>query len=386
MNKMSHEAMADFCPNARPFVVSRSGCAGLQRYASTWAGDNATSWDALKYDIATILNMGLSGLANCGCDIGGFYGGRPEEELFVRWVQAGIFFPRFSIHSCNNDNTVTEPWMYKKSLPIIRAAIKLRYSLLPYLYSLLQKASQDGTPIMRPLCFEFPTDESTAKDCGQFMLGASLLAAPIVEQGIKEKSIYLPKGCDWYDYYTHQKYQGGQTVAVPVSLETIPLFIKDDAFIPRNYEIFSISKDKETYFDIVVAVAKNSNYEIYEDDGLSNDFKAGKWLKTKVSISKVGAKFILDFKYEGSFESSVKNIFLEVINIQKAPFKVFIDKQEIDQYLNEHVLEKQEFGWHYDMDFKAARIKFARPQKDYVVTISFEAFDLIGMALSEDQN
>lgn len=107
MCHISNEAIHETFDNTRPYVVCRSGHAGIQRYAQTWAGDNLTCWESLKYNIATILGMGLSGVANQGCDVGGFYGVAPEAELFVRWIQNGIFQPRFSIHSSNIDNTVT---------------------------------------------------------------------------------------------------------------------------------------------------------------------------------------------------------------------------------------------------------------------------------------
>lgn len=112
MCQLSNEAIEEYDPDCRPFSVCRSGHAGIQRYAQVWAGDNLTCWDTLKYNIATILGMALCGVSNHGCDIGGFFGPAPEGELFVRWVQNGIFQPRFSIHSTNTDNTVTEPWMY----------------------------------------------------------------------------------------------------------------------------------------------------------------------------------------------------------------------------------------------------------------------------------
>lgn len=383
MNRVSHEALSKEVPNERPFVVCRSGCSGIQRYASTWAGDNPTRWDALQNNIATILNMGLSGVANNGCDVGGFQGSHPDEELLVRWVQCGIFFPRFSIHSCNNDNTVTEPWMYKKSTPIIRNAIKFRYSLLPYYYSLMHEASKTGVPIMRPLVYEFPTDKNALRVRYQFMVGSSLMVSPVVFSKVSEHSVYLPKGSTWYDYYTREKYEGGQTITIPVDMESIPLFIRDNAFIVKNSEVFNIKKDKETYFDITIAANKNNNYTICEDDGVSNNYLKGEYLKTNVQVE-VSNKITLNVKYEGKYKSTVKTIFLDVINTEKAPFKVFLDKKELPLLLDEDVFNKEAEGFRYDADLKSARVKYKRPSKDYTVIISFEHFDLIGMAITED--
>ena len=177
MCQLSNEAVTEYNENIRPFSVCRSGHAGIQRYAQVWAGDNLTCWDALKYNIATILGMGLSGVANHGCDVGGFYGESPEPELFVRWVQNGVFMPRFSIHSVNTDNTVTEPWMYSGMKDYIRTAIKLRYSMSPYLYSLEYRAHKTGLPIMQPMFMVFQNDSNTYNEGVDFMWGDSLLRA-----------------------------------------------------------------------------------------------------------------------------------------------------------------------------------------------------------------
>ena len=155
------------------------------------------------------------GVANHGCDVGGFYGESPEPELFVRWVQNGVFMPRFSIHSVNTDNTVTEPWMYSGMKDYIRTAIKLRYSMSPYLYSLEYRAHNEGV---------------------DFMWGDSLLVANVVEKGAEIREVYLPdtgdKNIRFYDYYTRNEYEGGQTIKVPVDISSIPMFIKSGAIIP----------------------------------------------------------------------------------------------------------------------------------------------------------
>lgn len=225
------QALLKHNPNLRPYSVNRGGFAGIQRYSQTWAGDNMTSWKSLKFNIATILGMGLSGVANNGCDIGGFWGPHPDAELFVRWVQNGVFQPRFSIHSCNTDNTVTEPWMFQDKTHLIRAAIKLRYRLMPYFYALMRAANLHGTPIMRPTFYEFQHDPQTYNQGVDFMLGSSLLVANVVEAGADHRQVYLPIGSNWYDFYTRQAYTGGQIISVPVELSSIPLFIRDSAII-----------------------------------------------------------------------------------------------------------------------------------------------------------
>ena len=171
MARASFEALQTYHPAERPFLLSRAGCPGIQRYAQTWTGDNATSWHTLRFNIPMGLGLSLSGMPNIGHDIGGFAGPRPDPELFVRWVQNGIFHPRFTIHSWNNDGTVNEPWMYPDILPIIRAAIHLRYRLIPYLYSLLVEAAGTGHPIIRPMVYHFPHDPRCRSESFDFMVG-----------------------------------------------------------------------------------------------------------------------------------------------------------------------------------------------------------------------
>src|SRR5262249_48625686 len=155
------EAQKQFAPDKRPYVVTRSGMAGMQRYAQTWSGDNSTSWETLKYNIKMGLGLALSGISNIGHDVGGFAGPRPDPELFARWVQFGIFMPRFSIHSWNDDGSANEPWMHPQVLPAVRSLIKFRYRLMPHLYDLAWRYRRDFEPMIRPTFYDFPDDPRT---------------------------------------------------------------------------------------------------------------------------------------------------------------------------------------------------------------------------------
>ena len=157
-----------------------------------------TSWETLRNNLPTLLGVSLSGQPNTGCDIGGFAGPAPEEELFVRWVQHGIFQPRFSIHSASSDNTVTEPWMYSGSCERIRSAMLLRYRMLPHLYSLEKEAHDTGAPIMRPLVYEFQEDPNVYGIDDTFLFGRDLLVANVLEKGEKTRRVYLPAGTSWF--------------------------------------------------------------------------------------------------------------------------------------------------------------------------------------------
>lgn len=372
------QAMLSYNPNIRPYSVNRGGFAGIQRYSQTWAGDNLTSWKTLKFNIATILGMGLSGVANNGCDIGGFWGPHPEPELFVRWVQNGIFQPRFSIHSCNTDNTVTEPWMYQEYTHLIRNAINLRYKLMPYFYSLMHEASISGRPIMRPMVYEFQNDVNTYNESINFMLGDGLLVANVVEESAKNKSIYLPKNSNWYDFYNYKKYFGGQTITIPVELESIPLMIRDNSII-------ALSNDKPIldngYFEHIKLICggENAQFELYQDDGFSNNYLEGDFSLTKIWLEKYCEQTKIIFNNDGKMLQPTKFLDLELINPEKGPFWITIDGKQITHFLHRDKFADANEGWYYSNQRGCVELKIAFPTKSSEIIVSFAHFDLIGM-------
>ena len=379
MCHITDEAIHETFTNTRPYIVCRSGHCGIQRYAQTWAGDNLTCWDSLKYNIATILGMSLSGVANQGCDIGGFYGPSPEAELMVRWIQNGIFQPRFSIHSTNTDNTVTEPWMYGDCTDYIREAIGLRYQLSPYLYSLMERAHETGLPIMEPMCSAFQEDVKCYEEGVDFMLGDSLLVANVVEKGAVSRKVYLPEGETFYDFYTRAAYEGGRTVELPVDLGSMPLFVRSGAIIPMAEDrLDNLKTQQAEHLRILCAADRDGRFELYEDDGISMDYEKGGCLKTSITMT-AGERTVLDFHQEGHYETAVKTLYLDMIHREKAPYWVKADGETIPHFLHRRKFEDADCGWYYSQRLKSVQIKYPNPKKDYQVIVSFEQFDLIGM-------
>ncbi|MGN1140680.1 MAG: TIM-barrel domain-containing protein [Oliverpabstia sp.] len=379
MCHITDEAVHETFDNTRPYIVCRSGHCGIQRYAQTWAGDNLTCWEALKYNIATILGMGLSGVANQGCDIGGFYGPAPEGELFIRWIQNGIFQPRFSIHSTNTDNTVTEPWMYSDLKDDIRKAIEFRYQLSPYLYSLTERAHETGLPIMEAMCSAFQNDPKCYDEGVNFMFGDSLLVANVVEKGATTRSIYLPEGDTFYDFYTRQPYTGGQTIEIPVTISSIPLFVRSGAIVPMaTNKLNNLCTQQATGISILCAADKDGKFCLYEDDGVSMSYEKGEYLKTDITMT-VGERTYLDFKQEGNYRTAVETMSIDMIHRDKAPYWVTVDGEMIPHFLHRRKFEEAECGWYYSQRLKSVQIKYRNPKKDYQVLVSFEQFDLIGM-------
>lgn len=287
MMKASFEVQQAHLPEKRPYLISRSGCPGMQRYVQTWSGDNFTSWKTLKYNIRMGKGLSLCGIFNFGHDVGGFAGSAPEPELLVRWVQNGIFHPRFTIHSWNDDGTVNEPWMYPEVLPFIREQIRFRYRLLPYLYTRLYRASTYNEPIIRPTFYDYEDDERTFEENDDFLLGSALLVASVVESGQRERSVYLPKGpAGWYDFHSEQWHESGQTITVDAPLDRCPLFVKEGGIIPlidpgRNTQQIPKSLELRCY---PYSGVGESRCEIFDDDGESWAYQTGRYALLQIRM------------------------------------------------------------------------------------------------------
>ena len=376
------KALEEMYPNERPYVINRAGYAGIQRYAQVWGGDNLTDWKTVKFNLATIMGMGLSGCANMGCDIGGFAGGAPVGELLLRWIQSGIFQPRFTINSANDDNTVTQPWMYEEHLPQVQAAYALRYRLLPYLYSLMYEASQTGMPVMRPLFLEFPEDVECYRDKNlTFMFGSALLVANVVEEGATQRTIYLPAGTKWYDMNDMMReYEGGQTITIPVTLDSIPMFLRGSAVLFTSEDVTHILSDTMRQLDLTIGADGDSSMVFYDDDGHTQDFRHGVYAKTTISV-KSGDRKVISFHKEGSYPGTVERLTLKVVSKQKGAYWVSVDGEQIPRFLVRDNWEEAESGWYYNLSDRTIWVKCPKPDKDdFDVVVSTEKFDLIGMA------
>lgn len=222
MMRASRRAQLEARPGERPYVVTRAGMAGLQRYGQTWTGDNRTDWKTIRYNARMSIGLALSGVSNSGHDVGGFAGPPPGAELLVRWVQAGVLMPRFSIHSWNDDRSVNEPWMYPEATPAIRALMALRQTLTPFLYDLLLRYTRDCAPMVRPTWLDFPADMQAWAECDEHMLGPNVLAAPVMEQGATTRTLRVPTGADWIHVWDGTPVRGGETVTLDAPLDAPP--------------------------------------------------------------------------------------------------------------------------------------------------------------------
>ncbi|MFT3843083.1 MAG: glycoside hydrolase family 31 protein [Myxococcaceae bacterium] len=228
MAQATFEGLQRLRPEKRPVVLTRSGWAGVQKHALHWTGDNHSTWDHLRLSLQMVLNLGWSGIALTGPDTGGF-GGGPTPELFARWMQLSAYLPFFRVHSVKHSPD-QEPWAFGAEIERIgREAIERRYRLLPYLYSCAWQSSQTGAPIARSMSFAFGDDPRFAKTDDQFMLGDALLVAPVLEDGVRERKVLLPKGV-WFDFETGEAHQG--EAKVKANLSQCPVFLRGGAVVP----------------------------------------------------------------------------------------------------------------------------------------------------------
>jgi alpha-glucosidase len=286
MIRASRDAQKEHAPDKRPFLVSRSGTVGMHRYVQTWSGDNSTSWETLKYNLKMGLGLALSGVSNTGHDVGGFTGPSPDPELFVRWVQFGVFMPRFSIHSWNDDGTVNEPWMHPKATHFVRDLIKLRYRLIPYLYFLLWQYHHDYEPMIRPTFYDFPHDPRCWLDGDEMMVGRALLAAPVVEPGLVDREVYLPLGTRWYDFWSGEVFEGGQTVNSPAPWNQPVLFAREGCAIPVNVAAQSfVARADRRAFMIFPPISSGAFTTVnFEDDGESEAYRTGGYGGCRIKV------------------------------------------------------------------------------------------------------
>ena len=302
MARATYEGLERLRPNQRPYVITRAGYAGIQRYSTMWTGDTNSTWDALALNVPMFTTLGMSGEPFVGSDVGGFIG-RGNGELLVRAYQVSFLAP-----FCRNHKVIDgydqEPWRFGKYYEdIIRKYLKLRYQLLPFLYTTLEEAHRTGTPLFRPLVLNYQDDPNTYNLDDEFMIGNDLLVAPIVKPDVTRRLVYLPKGV-WYDYWTNRKYDGGTMISVEAPLETAPMFVRGGAIIPSAPEMnYTGEKPVDPItFNLYPDDKGNASTTLYEDDGISPAYKQGSFRRTTLTATRAGGVFTINIgAAEGSY-------------------------------------------------------------------------------------
>jgi alpha-glucosidase len=302
MAMSTHQGMRAARPHTRPFILSRAGFAGIQRYAAQWLGDNCSDWDHLQMSVPMSMGMGISGQPFIGGDIPGF-SSNPTPELAVRWMQYGAMTP---FCRCHNESGERDqyPWSFGPGVEkCSRAALDLRYRLLPYIYSAFMRASETGEPIQRPLMFDFQHDRHARETEDAYLFGDALLVAPVLAAGQTARHVYFPQGT-WIDWYTGQRHAGGQFITAAAPLERIPLFARGGKVIPGYVTAPRSTMDHHPDVIALNVVVPDEDGEftsyLHEDDGITDAFQTGAFYRTTFSLARHGQNVRLTAKVTGN--------------------------------------------------------------------------------------
>lgn len=285
MSKATYEGMKKI-NGKRPFVITRACYAGTQKYSAVWTGDNQSLWAHLQMLIPQLCNLGMSGVALAGTDIGGF-GSDCTKELMIRWIEAASFSTFFRNHSATGVKR-QEPWQFDdETVNIYRKYVELHYKFLPYIYNLMYKCESTGLPVMRPLVLEFEDDPNVLNMNDEFMVGESLLVAPILMGGSTHRSVYLPKGV-WYDYWTGEKIVGGSYFVKEAPLDVMPIYVKAGAVIPMMKVVQHI--DEHTMDSIeLLYTPEGGTADVYKDAGTGFGYRDGEYNLYRFEVSPGGS-------------------------------------------------------------------------------------------------
>lgn len=319
-------------PNQRPFILMRAGYSGSQRFGMIpWSGDVSRSWGGLQSQMEIAMQMGMQGMAYMHSDLGGFAGDYFDNELYLRWLQYGVFNPVFRPHA---QEDVASEVAYKDVHTKAKAkkAVELRYQLLPYNYTLAFDNNQKGTPLMRPLFFEEPTNEKLLNEKESYFWGNAFLIKPITKAGVTSTEIYFPKSNNWFDFYTGKKYAAGSTETVAVAETSIPTFVRGGSFVPMIETIQNTTKyslenfNLHFYFDESV---KTSTGKVYNDNGETPQaFEKGQYEVLNFNGNSNGKEVVIKLSATvgKNYTATDKNVTVMVHNINAK--RIFVNGQE----------------------------------------------------------
>jgi alpha-glucosidase len=317
MARATYEGTKQLFDNKRPFVLTRAGFAGLQRYSAIWTGDNVAEENHMLLGVRLINSLGLSGVPFAGVDVGGFVG-NGNARLMARWISIGAFSPFFRSHKEYNDDD-SEPWAFgEETEKICRNYIQLHYNLLPYIYSSFYEATQTGIPVQRSLAINYTNDERIYQGnaVNEYLFGPSLLVVPYIPSQSTVPA-YLPEGM-WYDFYSDEKLEGNQSYYRDAPVEKLPVFVKAGSMIFMQSPIqYTAEKPSDTLMVHVYYGNEMNSQVYYEDGGDGFDYQNGAYFKRDVSYDPSSKKLIFE-NSEGNYASHFRylKVFLHGFNFQ----------------------------------------------------------------------
>ena len=347
MSQATREAFARLLPQTRPFVITRAGCGGIQRHASVWTGDNSSWWEHLLMAIPMCCNMSLSGVSFVGSDVGGFMD-NADPELSARWTQVGAFMPLFRSHSMIR-STPQEPYaLGEPYAAICRKYIKLRYRLLPYLYTLMRRCTQDGTPVMRPMVYDFPHDPATHAMYDQFMLGPDIMVAPVYLPGAVNRPVYFPRG-RWAKLESGQIVESvGEHILVPCPPGEIPAYLREGSILPWGREMSYVGQREQAIESIDIFPSPGLSghiFSVYADDGETLAYKDGKFgfIDISYSVRKRDRLLLTITSRDESYPCTMDVGVVHLLGVSAAPKRVLLSGMPLARVESADELGRQGF-------------------------------------------
>ncbi|GGB32561.1 alpha-glucosidase [Lentibacillus populi] len=318
MEEATYEGMKDQLEGKRPFLLTRAGYAGVQRYAAVWTGDNRSFWEHLQMSLPMVMNLGLSGVPLAGPDVGGF-AHDTNAELLTRWTQVGAFTPFFRNHSALGFK-YQEPWQFGEIYEtMMKKYIRMRYEWMPQLYSLFYQASKTGIPVMRPLMLEFPDDEKTYNLNDQFMIGDNVIVAPILAPSITDRAVYLPEG-EWVELFTDVTYEGKLTHLIHAELDHMPIFVKRGSALMQTDWTSNTNKTPKTMTMHVYASDSDESYRFtfYDDDGETFEYQEDGFLELDIELKSSADSVVINvLQQNGVFLPVYKEINVNIAGLME---------------------------------------------------------------------
>ena len=323
VSKAVYEGQRATNDQKRVAILTRSAFAGQQRYGTiNWSGDIGWNWDAFKRQIVAGLNYSLTGMPYWTTDIGGFF--RPGQgqytdtkyhDILTRWFQWGAFNPIFRIHGYQ---TETEPWKYGDSvMSDMRSMLNLRYRLMPYIYSEAWQVSKGGSTIMRPLVMDFLNDTTAIGQSYQYMFGKSFLIAPVIEPGVTDWDVYLPKSAIWYDFWTGKRFSGGQTIKTAAPRHRIPVFIKAGSIVPMGKFLQYTSEKPIDTLEIRIYAGADGQFTLYNDEGNNYNYEKGKYTLVPLKWNEERQMLTIDVQ-QGSYAGALKKRVFNIVWVNES--------------------------------------------------------------------
>ncbi len=350
MHQALFEAHQQYAPQKRMFILSRSAYPGSQRYGvGLWSGDVDRTFRALRKQITVGLSTSLAGFPLWGSDIGGFgFGGECTPELYIRWFQFGAFCPLLRPHG--DQTELREPWQFGPEVEAIcRRYLRLRYRLLPYIYTAAYEACTTGIPLMRPLVLAFPQEPQVWNQSDTYLFGPEILVAPVYEEGARERTVYLPPGV-WIDFWTDTPYPGPSTQVVPAPLEILPLFVRQGALIPLGPEMRYAGEHPLDPLTLEVYRGASRSFTLYEDDGETTHYLSGAYVQTPFETAERAEALTLSLGAgQGWFPGHLRERTYEIhIHHQPPVHEVTCNGRLLPPLSSASALAEEEKGWWWD--------------------------------------